>query len=258
MSIKIGLIGHEGHGKTAIANALIANAGTKYEVFDNSGKVQKVKKLLFKLAKVDTAVLVVSALDGPMPQTYEHLLLASALKTQNVVVFINKLDAVEDPEVLELIELEVRELLTKTGYNGEATPIIYGSAELALANDESVIGSKSIQSLIAAIDSVSKPKVKKIALQVHSKFTANIVTLDKYQGGRHTSFKSGFTPSFFFDDTTITGALILNAGLVVEPGEEATVGISLIRPTFFDVGSTFIIREGNKTIGLGSVTGISD
>ena len=102
---------------------------------------------------MDWAILVVSAADGPMPQTREHILLAHQVNVPYIVVFMNKVDLVDDPELLELVELEVRELLTKYKFDGDATPIIKGSALAAIANPDDPEKTKCIQELMDAIDS---------------------------------------------------------------------------------------------------------
>jgi elongation factor Tu len=104
-------------------------------------------------AQMDGAVLVVAATDGPMPQTREHILLARQVGVPAIVVFMNKVDAVEDPELLDLVELEVRELLSKYEFPGDDTPIIRGSALKALEGDAGELGTQSIDQLIEAIDS---------------------------------------------------------------------------------------------------------
>jgi elongation factor Tu len=101
---------------------------------------------------MDGAIIVVSATDGQMPQTREHLLLARQVGVQNLVVFINKVDQVDDPEMLELVEMEMRDLLAEYGFDGEATPIIKGSALAALEGRDPEIGEKPIHELMAAVD----------------------------------------------------------------------------------------------------------
>jgi elongation factor Tu len=103
-------------------------------------------------AQMDGAILVVSAVDGPMPQTREHILLGRQVGLPAIVVFLNKVDAVEDPELLDLVELEVRELLTKYGFPGETTPIIRGSALLAAQGDPNELGQPAIRKLLEVID----------------------------------------------------------------------------------------------------------
>jgi elongation factor Tu len=104
-------------------------------------------------AQMDGAILVVSAADGPMPQTREHILLAKQVGVPSIVVFLNKVDMVEDAELLELVEMEVRELLTAYGFPGDKIPIVKGSALKALEGEDSDIGEKSMQALMDAVDS---------------------------------------------------------------------------------------------------------
>ena len=102
-------------------------------------------------AQMDGAILVVAATDGPMPQTREHILLARQVGVPRMVVFMNKVDLVDDPELIELVEMEIRELLTKNGFDGDNTPIIKGSATGALAGDAKWV--KAIDELMDAVDS---------------------------------------------------------------------------------------------------------
>lgn len=103
-------------------------------------------------ANMDGAIIVVAASDGQMPQTREHLLLARQVGVQKIVVFVNKVDAIDDPEMLELVEMEMRELLTHYGFEGEETPVIMGSALMALEGKRDDIGVKKIDELMAAVD----------------------------------------------------------------------------------------------------------
>src|SRR4051812_18717586 len=104
-------------------------------------------------AQMDGAILVVSAADGPMPQTREHILLARQVGVPKIVSFLNKIDLVDDAELLELVEMEVRELLTKYGFPGDETPIIKGSSKPALDNPKDAEANKPIDELVAALDS---------------------------------------------------------------------------------------------------------
>jgi len=104
-------------------------------------------------ANMDGAIIVVAASDGQMPQTREHLLLARQVGVQKIVVFVNKVDAIDDPEMLELVEMEMRELLTTYGFEGDETPVIMGSALMALNNQKPEIGQQKIDELLEAVDS---------------------------------------------------------------------------------------------------------
>ncbi|MDD5675627.1 MAG: elongation factor Tu [Chitinivibrionales bacterium] len=123
-----------------------------YAHVDCPGHADYVKNMITGAAQMDGAILVVSAADGPMPQTREHILLASQVGVQYIVVFLNKVDVVDDPELLELVELEVRELLTKYKFPGDEIPIVRGSALGALQNPEDPAKAKCILDLMDAID----------------------------------------------------------------------------------------------------------
>ncbi len=124
-----------------------------YAHVDCPGHADYVKNMITGAAQMDGAILVVSAADGPMPQTREHILLARQVGVPYIVVFLNKADKVEDPELLELVELEVRELLSKYQFPGDDIPIIVGSATKALEGDEGDVGVPAIMKLLAGIDS---------------------------------------------------------------------------------------------------------
>jgi len=188
--VNVGTIGHVDHGKTTLTAAItlrqskrgmaefrpfdsidkapeerergitIATAHVEYEStkrhyahVDCPGHADYVKNMITGAAQMDGAILVVSAADGPMPQTREHVLLARQVNVPHIVVFLNKVDMVDDPELLELVELEVRELLSKYDFPGDTTPIIRGSALHALENPESDEKAGCIDELLAAVDS---------------------------------------------------------------------------------------------------------
>ena len=188
--VNVGTIGHVDHGKTTLTAALtkigaerfggefkdyssidaapeekargitISTAHVEYESdsrhyahVDCPGHADYVKNMITGAAQMDGAILVCSAADGPMPQTREHILLSRQVGVPYIVVFQNKADMVDDAELLELVELEVRELLSKYDFPGDDTPIISGSARLALEGDQSEIGVPAILKLVDALDS---------------------------------------------------------------------------------------------------------
>jgi len=124
-----------------------------YAHVDCPGHADYVKNMITGAAQMDGAILVVSAADGPMPQTREHILLARQVGVPYIIVYMNKCDMVDDAELLELVEMEVRELLDKYEFPGDATPIIHGSAKLALEGDKGELGEGSIMKLAEALDS---------------------------------------------------------------------------------------------------------
>lgn len=182
--VNVGTIGHVDHGKTTLTAAItkvmgsavdfanidkapeerargitIATSHVEYESdtrhyahVDCPGHADYVKNMITGAAQMDGAILVVSAADGPMPQTREHIVLAAQVGVPHMVVFLNKVDQVDDEELLELVEMEVRELLSKYGFPGDDTPIIRGSALKALEGDSSEIGVAAVQKLVAEMD----------------------------------------------------------------------------------------------------------
>ena len=180
----IGTIGHVDHGKTTLTAAItkqfgdfvaydqidgapeekargitISTAHVEYETpnrhyahVDCPGHADYVKNMITGAAQMDGAILVVNAADGPMPQTREHILLGRQVGIPSMVVYLNKVDQVDDEELLELVEMEVRELLNEYGYPGDDIPIIAGSALAALEDREPAIGSESITKLMEAVD----------------------------------------------------------------------------------------------------------
>ncbi|MCP5178735.1 MAG: elongation factor Tu [Pseudomonadales bacterium] len=187
--VNVGTIGHVDHGKTTLTAALtrvcaeqfggeakafdqidnapeerergitISTAHVEYESqnrhyahVDCPGHADYVKNMITGAAQMDGAILVVSAADGPMPQTREHILLARQVGVPKIVVFMNKADMVDDAELLELVEMEVRELLDRYEFPGDDTPIVIGSALKALEGEQSELGVESVKKLVAALD----------------------------------------------------------------------------------------------------------
>jgi elongation factor Tu len=185
--VNIGTIGHVDHGKTTLTAAITSilskkglaearkydeidaapeekergitintahveyqTANRHYAHVDCPGHADYVKNMITGAAQMDGAILVVAATDGPMPQTKEHILLARQVGVPRIVVFLNKVDLVDDPELLELVEIEVRELLSSYGFDGDNTPIIKGSATGALAGEEKWV--KAVEELMEAVD----------------------------------------------------------------------------------------------------------
>ena len=187
--VNVGTIGHVDHGKTTLTAAItkcmaekhggevkaydqidnapeerergitISTAHVEYESdtrhyahVDCPGHADYVKNMITGAAQMDGAILVVSAADGPMPQTSEHILLSRQVGVPHIVVYMNKADQVDDPELVELVEMEIRELLDKYEFPGDDTPIVFGSALKALEGDQSDIGVPSIYKLVDAMD----------------------------------------------------------------------------------------------------------
>ena len=188
--VNVGTIGHVDHGKTTLTAAICTVLATKfggeakaydqidaapeekargitintahveyetehrhYAHVDCPGHADYVKNMVTGAAQMDGAILVVSAADGPMPQTREHILLARQVGVPYIIVYLNKCDMVDDPELLELVEMEVRELLSNYNFPGDDIPIIKGSAKLALEGDKGELGEQSIMKLAETLDS---------------------------------------------------------------------------------------------------------
>ncbi|HTP98692.1 MAG TPA: elongation factor Tu [Casimicrobiaceae bacterium] len=194
--VNVGTIGHVDHGKTTLTAAmtlvlskLFGGEAKAYDQIDNApeekargitintahveyetkmrhyahvdcpGHADYIKNMITGAAQMDGAILVVSAADGPMPQTREHILLARQVGVPYIIVYMNKADMVDDKELLELVEMEVRELLSKYQFPGEKTPIVIGSAKMALEGDKGEMGEGSILKLADALDSyIPEPK----------------------------------------------------------------------------------------------------
>jgi len=377
--VNIGTIGHVDHGKTTTTSAItivLAKKGLavakKYEDIDSApeekargvtinlshqeyetekrhyahidapGHADYIKNMITGAAQMDGAILVVSAPDGPMPQTREHILLAKQVNVPAIVVFMNKCDMVDDAELLDLVEMEVRELLTKYGYPGDEIPVVRGSALKATEGDPKaeeailelmakvdayipdpvrdlekpflmpvedvfsikgrgtvvtgriergivkindtieIVGMKATQSTVVTgvemfrkqldqgqagdnvgilLRGVEKEQVergqvlsKPGSITPHTEFDAEVYILTKEEGGRHTSFFSGYRPQFYIRTTDVTGEITLAAGVeMVMPGDNAKMKVKLIVPVALEEGLRFAIREGGKTVGAGAV-----
>ena len=194
--LNVGTVGHVDHGKTTLTAAMTTilskefggearnyaqidnapeekargitintshveyeTANRHYAHVDCPGHADYVKNMITGAAQMDAAILVVSAADGPMPQTREHILLARQVGVPKIVVYLNKADMVDDAELMELVEMEVRELLTKYEFPGDDTPVIIGSALKALEGDDSEMGVASVRKLAEALDTyVEEPE----------------------------------------------------------------------------------------------------
>jgi elongation factor Tu len=208
----IGTIGHVDHGKTSLTAAItkvlaetggatytaydqidkapeekargitIATAHVEYETkqrhyahVDCPGHADYVKNMITGAAQMDGAILVVSAADGPMPQTREHILLARQVGVPSLVVFLNKVDMVDDPELLELVELEVRELLSSYQFPGDTIPIVKGSALMALEDKKPELGKEAILKLMEAVDAYipqpERPKDRPFLMPIEDVFS---------------------------------------------------------------------------------------
>ncbi len=381
--VNVGTIGHVDHGKTTLTAAIttvlakkggaeaqaydqidgapeerergitISTAHVEYETetrhyahVDCPGHADYVKNMITGAAQMDGGILVVAATDGPMPQTREHLLLSGQVGVPKIVVFLNKCDMVDDEELIELVEMEVRELLEEFGFDGDNTPVIQGSALKALEGEPE--WEAKIEELMDAVDSyveapvrdvdqdfmlpvedvfsitgrgtVATGRVERGRLEVnqeveivgiteetrtvvvtgiemfrklldyaeagdnvgcllrgvdredivrgqilakpgsitpHKKFKAEVYALSKEEGGRHTPFFNNYRPQFYFRTTDVTGAVQLPEGVeMIMPGDNTQFTVELINPVAIELGTTFSIREGGRTVGAGTITEI--
>ena len=385
--VNVGTIGHVDHGKTTLTAAItkvlalrgqaamrsfdsidnapeerargitIAIAHVEYETdkrhyahVDCPGHADYIKNMITGAAQMDGAILVVAAPEGPMPQTREHILLARQVEVPAIVVFLNKIDQLDDPELLDLVELELRELLSKQNFPGDDLPIIRGAAVHALqsaSTDPNAPEYACILELMAAVDDyiptperpVDQPFLMPIedvfgikgrgtvvtgriergvvkvgeeieiigfgqtrktvvtgvemfkklldqgqagdnvgcllrgvdredvfrgqvlakpgSITPHTRFEAEVYTLSKDEGGRHTPFFPGYRPQFYIRTTDVTGNIALPEGVeMVMPGDNVQMTIQLIAPVAIEEGLRFAIREGGRTVGAGAVTKI--
>ena len=383
--VNIGTIGHVDHGKTTLTAAIttvlakydpsitvmkfdeidkapeekergitIATAHVEYQTanrhyahVDCPGHADYIKNMITGAAQMDGAILVVSAADGPMPQTREHILLARQVGVPYIIVYLNKADLVDDAELLELVEMEVRELLSSYEFPGDDTPVIVGSALQALEGVESEYGVKSIDRLMEAVDTyiptperpIDKPFLMPVedvfsisgrgtvatgrvelgqirvndavdivgmkdsidktvvtgvemfrklleygeagdnigcllrgtkkdeirrgqvlakpgSIHPHKSFKGQVYVLSKEEGGRHTFFRNGYRPQFYFRTTDVTGVVTLDGIEMVMPGDNVMLKVDLIEPIAMDEGLRFSIREGGRTVGAGVVSEI--
>ena len=385
--VNVGTIGHVDHGKTTLTAAIttvlakydpsitvmkfdeidkapeekergitIATAHVEYQTanrhyahVDCPGHADYIKNMITGAAQMDGAILVVSAADGPMPQTREHILLARQVGVPYIVVYLNKADLVDDAELLELVEMEVRELLSSYEFPGDDTPVIVGSALQALEGVDTDYGVKSIDRLMEAVDTyiptperpIDKPFLMPVedvfsisgrgtvatgrvelgqirvndavdivgmketidktvvtgvemfrklleygeagdnigcllrgtkkdeirrgqvlakpgSIHPHKSFKGQVYVLSKEEGGRHTFFRNGYRPQFYFRTTDVTGVVTLDGIEMVMPGDNVMLKVDLIEPIAMDEGLRFSIREGGRTVGAGVVSEILD
>lgn len=385
--MNIGTIGHVDHGKTTLTAAItkvLAMKGyadfTKFDMIDKAPEEKKrgitinvahieyetdkrhyahvdcpghadyIKNMITGAAQMDGAILVVAANDGAMPQTKEHVLLAKQVNVPAIVVFMNKVDMVDDEEILEVVDMDIRDTLTSYEFPGDDIPIIKGSALKALessSEDPEAAEYKCIHELMDVVDNylpdpirdkdkpflmsvedvfsitgrgtvatgrvdrgqiksgdpveiigfgehkktvaTSLEMFKKIldyseagdnvgvllrgidkdavsrgmvlskpgSITPHKKFKCQVYILNKEEGGRHTSFKNGYRPQFYFRTTDVTGSINLAEGVeFVKPGDNVTFIVELIDTIAIETELRFAIREGGRTVGAGVVTEI--
>src|SRR3989475_352954 len=290
--VNVGTIGHIDHGKTTLTACItkvlskhnpkvkyrsfdsidnapeekargitIATAHVEYETakrhyahVDCPGHADYVKNMITGAAQMDGAILVVAATDGPMAQTREHILLARQVGVPAMVVFLNKCDAVDDPELLELVELEVRELLSAYEFPGDKIPVIKGSALKALEGDAE--GEKVVDELMEAVDNYIPTPER----DVEKPFLMPVEDIFTIQGrgtvatGRVERGKVKVNESVEIVGIRPTRTTVVAGVEMVMPGDNVALSIELITPIAMEKGLRFAIREGGRTVGAGTIT----
>jgi elongation factor Tu len=312
--VNIGTIGHVDHGKTTLTAAIttvLASAGLSearsFDSIDNApeekergitintshveyttanrhyahvdcpGHADYVKNMVTGAAQMDGAILVVAATDGPMPQTREHILLARQVGVPKLVVFMNKVDMVDDEELLELVEMEIRELLSFYQFDGDNTPIIRGSALGGLNNDAKWV--PKILELMDAVDNFIPIPPRQVDLpflmpveDVFSITGRGTVATGRIEKGVINSgeeveilgmqvdkLKSVVTGVEMFRKILDRGEAGDNVGLLLRGIDKESIRrgmVTLIVPVAMDKGLRFAMREGGRTVGAGQVTEI--
>jgi elongation factor Tu len=258
--VNVGTIGHIDHGKSTLTAALsarsaakngqepktyaeitkggtvrdanktvtIAASHTEYETVkrhyahvDCPGHADFVKNMITGAAQMDGAILVVSAADGPMPQTREHVLLARQVGVPHIVVFLNKVDLVDDAELLDLVELEVRELLKKYGFPGDTTPVIRGQSKLALENPKDDKACKPIDDLFDAIDSFIPDPVR----ETDKPFLMSVEDVFSIKG------RGTVATGRIERGVMKVGDAVEIVGLTKEPGKSVVTGVEMFQKT---------------------------
>src|SRR5437773_235302 len=286
--VNVGTIGHVDHGKTTLTAAITMVLNKKgmaevraYESIDNApeekergitintahveyssdkrhyahvdcpGHADYVKNMITGAAQMDGAILVVSAADGPMPQTREHILLARQVGVPSIVVFLNKVDMVDDPELLDLVGIRPTAKTTATDIE-----MFRKLLDEARAGDNVGVLLRGLKK-----EEVERGQViaKPGSITPHKKFKAEVYVLSKEEGGRHTPFFTNYRPQFYFRTTDVTGTVKLPEGVeLVMPGDNISIEVELITPIAMEKTIRFAIREGGKTVGAGRVSDILD
>src|SRR3989454_602724 len=283
--VNIGTIGHIDHGKTTLTSAItkvlhtkfsgvavrefgtidnapeerergitIAVAHVEYETakrhyahIDCPGHADYIKNMITGAAQMDGAIVVVAANDGPMPQTREHVLLGRQGDGAVLGGFMNKVGMVDDPEILELVEVEMRGLLKKDQFSGDGMPVMRGVEMFRMLRDEGKAGD-NVGCLLGGVDKEEVERGQVLAkpgsITPHKRCKAEVYVLTKEEGGRHTPFFNGYRPQFYLRTTDVTGVVTLPAGgEIVMPGDNVTLAIQLITPVAEAKQRRVAIRE---------------
>jgi small GTP-binding protein len=250
----------------AMSNVEYETEARRYAHVDMPRSADYVKALITGAAKMDGAIVVVSAPDGPMPQTREHIRIARAANVAHVVVYLNKVDLVDDTDQLEIAELETRDVLSNNGYAGDDVTVIRGSALGALR----ALGAggrgpdvESIEQLLAAMDrefAVPERAPEQHSIEPHTRFGALAYWLSQQEGGLSAPIKPGYMPQFYFRTADATGAIEMPESTTgrAMPGEYTVIDVSLMAPVAIESGMRFAIRDGGRSVGAGVVVEVRD
>ena len=239
-----------------IARVKLQTERRGYEFVDCPSHADHVKAMITGAARMDGAVLVVSMADGPMPQTREHILLARQVGVPSIVVFLNKADLVDDPELTELVAIEVRELLSRHGFPGDEVPMVKGSALAALQDPGSEAGTDAISALLVAVDQHIPDRIQPADPdgEAHSRFKAAVYLLSEQEGGRQDALPDDFNAQLTFDTAIADGIVQLPEGSdAFMPGDYLTVDVELGVPNYIADKERFALLEDGRTIGVGIV-----
>ncbi len=280
----ISTVGHYDHGKSTLTSAITKFYGTyktadeisnapevnkngvtynetlveyktsknNYFHYDMPGHVDYIRSIISGAIKLDGAILVVSAADGPMPQTREHLMLLQKAGVNKIVVYISKIDMVDDEELISLVETEIKELIGEYGFDSENTPIIKGSALKAIEGDKK--GETSIKELINSMDKWFTKRISNESSNSYTKFDATVYILTRDEDGRTAPFQDNYNAQFSISSTKENATITLPAGVeMVMPGDNLDVTITLENEMSLKKGDYFQILEGNKLVGVGIV-----
>ncbi|RHY75417.1 hypothetical protein DYB28_013285 [Aphanomyces astaci] len=279
MALRICTIGHADHGKTTLSSALAQGHNKSVATLDKSGLSYEATRSLYETAtgqydhvdlaahndtikyfvtkgpELDALILVVSATEGPMPQTREHVLLASQVGVPSLVVLLNKTDVVNDDEQLELTEREIRELVRQYGFPGEDFPVVIGSVLNAFDGTDK----ETVAALLRHLDALTQgnnARNHSSKLAVH--FESLVYVRTKEEGGRHTPFFKGYRPLFNFSGKVVIGTMELPEGVdMIMPGDSSKVNVTLIEGVeLTPTSTTFTIQDGSLDVGVGVVTNL--
>lgn len=286
------ILGQNDHGKTTLAAAISSLHGTgipyskidnapmvkglltefamsdvRYDwqdisrnLYDSPGHAGFIKAMIVGDIRPRSALLVVNAADGPMPQTLEHILLAQRVGIQRIVVFLNKTDQVDDDELLELVEMEVRELLSEYDFPGDDIPVVAGSALAALEGRDNKIGETKLVELLASVNEyipLGALGTTGDGPTLRRTFEAEVYIFSKEEGGRSEPFFGDYSPRIHFSSGEKVGTIGLQEGTeMAMPGDNVAVSITLSQPISIEKFQRFTIKEEGRTVAAGVVSEI--